>query len=259
MTGRYEARLDNHPLTDAGANLMITDVIYSAPEERVQAEELGGADGSRMQRVTRSRLSVSLTILLRERDPMRRQAAYAQVQRWARGGGSLTLTDRPGQRLQVDDVRLSGLGSTQRWTDALQLTCIAYNKPYWESEYPAVATLGTAALESSALLTPRGNAASAVVDVDITAVGGTINALTLTAGDTTMSFAALGLAAGATLTLEHAKSGLLVIRAGTTSKLDKRTAASADELLLTPGLPGLVRYNANASCTAVFRTRGRWQ
>lgn len=258
MMDRYDIRLNNRRLADLGESVFVTDVSEGAPSEDVSGEEFGGRDGTRLVSVTRRSLQVTATLVIRERDIQRKADVYERVRLWARGGGYLMLGGRHGQRLYVERVQLPSLGSAKKWTDGLKVVFAAYAKPFWESAYEVVATIGTAATSGSATLLPPGGGEKCVVDAEVTAVGGAVSTLTVTAGDTSMAFASLGLAQGQTLRVGHTEDGLLYIRIGNTSAMGKRTGASSDELELMPGVPGAVSFSANRTCRAVFKTRGRW-
>ena len=116
-----------------------------------------------------------------------------------------------------------------------------------------------AAVSGSGTLIPAGNEKQCTCDASITAAGGTVNALTVTAGNSSMTFAALGLTAGGTLTIGHDESGFLTLKIGDASVLSKRTAGSADELLVAPGKLNAVSFSADATCTALFASYGRWR
>ena len=255
---RYDVWLGGKRLTDACSVARIVDVTEDAPKESPVTAALGVRDGSRLLRVRRERLTVEVTLALMEQDKARRALFYEQLCAWA-APGWLAISDRPGRRLHVDEARVPALGSVRDWTDEIKVSLTAYAVPYWDGSFPAMASITTAATSGNAALFPRGTATSCPVTAKIKAVGGTVNALTVTTGDTSMTFASLGLAAGSTLTIDHADDGTLRMKIGSTSVMSKRTAASADDLLLVPGKSGAVGFTANATCTAVFETRGRWR
>ena len=68
---------------------------------------------------------------------------------------------------------------------------------------------------------------------------------------------ALNAETGEVLTFERDALDNLMIRSGETVLLNKRTAASADDLMAGPGLT-TVEYTADASCSVIFSARGRW-
>lgn len=254
---RYDVRLNNASLNDISERIGITDVSEDKPNENVQTVQNGYSFGSRLLRKTRKSLSISVSFVATVEDTQQRADIYARIQRWANGGGYLTISNYAGKRLYIDNAELPSLGSVKNWTDEITITLTAYAMPYWESAYPLSAAISTAARTGSTTLIPPGNADECLVDVEIRASGG-VNALTITAGDTSMTFAALGLTSGQTLKIGHNDDGLLTMKIGDVSVMSKRTAASSDDLKLVPGKIGTVSFNAGSPCTAVFRTRGRW-
>ena len=73
-----------------------------------------------------------------------------------------------------------------------------------------------------------------------------------------MTFAGVALEAGQTMTIAHGARGLLTARIGGTSVLDKRTAASSDELELEPGRNATLTITTNGTASTVFEVRGRY-
>ena len=82
--------------------------------------------------------------------------------------------------------------------------------------------------------------------------------MTLTAGDTTMTFAGLALGAGQTMTIAHNARGLLTAHIGGASVLGKRTAASSDELELEPGKNATLSVATGGTASTTFEVRGRY-
>ena len=73
-----------------------------------------------------------------------------------------------------------------------------------------------------------------------------------------MTFAGLAMEAGQTMTLAHDARGLLTARIGNASVLDKRTAASSDELELEPGKNATLSATTNGTASTTFEVRGRY-
>ena len=171
-------------------------------------------------------------------------------------GGVLTTSDRPDRVLHVVCESLPTVGSAQKWTGVCSIGFVAYAVPFWEDETPRrVSITGNG---SKNLFVP-GFAAPACVEATVKNTGsGAISTVTLTAGDTSMSFSGISLAAGQTMTLAHDARGLLTARIGGTSVLDKRTAASRDELELEPGKNAALSVTTNGTSSTTFEVRGRY-
>lgn len=94
--------------------------------------------------------------------------------------------------------------------------------------------------------------------VSLTATAGdTLTEFSVTAGGSTIVLTGLSIAQDGVLTFERDAVDNLMIRSGSTVLLNKRSAASADDLMAGPG-PTAVSFTADASCEVVFSARGRW-
>lgn len=96
-----------------------------------------------------------------------------------------------------------------------------------------------------------------LLDAYVTAHGA-VNTVTIAVNGRKFAFAGLGMAAGQELTVSHNQDGLLFICKDGVSILGKRTADSADELILLPQKSNEITFTADAPCTAVFTSRGRY-
>ena len=104
-----------------------------------------------------------------------------------------------------------------------------------------------------------GFAAPASVEAIVKNTGsGAISSVRLTSGDTSMTFNGRALGAGQSMTIAHDVRGLLTARIGSASVLDKRTAASSDELELDPGKNAALSVTTNGTASTTFEVRGRY-
>ncbi len=256
MIDRYEVCLNGISIRDKDPRIIVTGIAESPPKEKTEAASLGYTHGTRLVKTVRQELSVAVTIVIKETDMRKRDAVYEVIRKWGRASGYLTISAREGQRLYIEEMGIKASG--KKWTETITLVFTAYARPFWENVAAYGASIGTAALNGTAKLFAPGNADECTVDAEITAVGGTLTTLTVTVGGSSMSFAGLGIAAGGKLTISHTATGILTIKSGETSLLAKRTAASDDDLIAAPGASNDVGFDGNATCTATFRTRGRW-
>ena len=255
MMTRYEAWLNKKSLSAIDPSIYILDIAYESPRFILDMVDKPGKDGKYFTGRNARSSSVVIPFEIREQDTARRQDVCRRVQAWAMGGGILTTRDRRDQRLRVICEDPSAVSSALKWTQPIKITLTAYEQPFWEDEHPRSATVsGTSANKS--LYVPGFGAQTRVEASAKNSSGSTINALTLKAGGTTMSFEGLGLADGETLDIDYDENGLLRIRVGEVSKMSCRTAASDDDLMLITGESGVVSVSADASVTAVFRARG---
>lgn len=251
---RHEIRLNNSPVTDIDTTLWVIDIEESTPEETQLTYDMGKF--TRYLRTERKKLSVKATLMVRDRNQINRTEIYTRIQAWAKNGGYLTISDRPGKSLYCENVVLPTLGSILKWTNTFPITFVAYATPYWLD----IPTSKVFATDDSATGTMRviGNAEFAPVDAYVTAVGDVVNTLAITVGDTEIAFTGLSLAVGDTLAIVRADNGILTIKVGETSKMDKRTAESSDELSILLNATETVGFTANATCDVILKCRGRW-
>lgn len=255
MMTRYEAWLNKKSLSAIDPAIYIRDIAYEAPRFVITASDKPKGNGQRVTRCRVQSTSVTISIEIRERDVARRNEICQRVQAWAAKGGKLTTNDRRGQQLNVICENPTTVSSALKWTQVLPMTFTAYEQPFWEDEHPRKAVLeGT---NDKGTLYAPGNGAQTRVEVQVeNKSSGAINTLTLKAGGTTFEFTGLGLAAGATLNIDHDEMGLLRIRVGEESKMHCRTAASDDELLIETGAYSEVSAAAGGTVKATFKARG---
>lgn len=256
MRSRYLAALDGVELSAIAPEIIVTDITHNAPVREVRASNIAGRNGKLYTRTVTSITGVTVSFEIHTPDVRRRAAIMEDVQRWAMPGGVLTTSDRPDRVLRVVCESLPTVGSAQKWTGVCSIGFVAYAVPFWEDETPLRVSITGNGRKS--LFVP-GFAAPASVEAKVTNTGsGAISSVTLTAGETSMTFAGLALEAGQTMTLAHDARGLLTARIGGTSVLDKRTAASSDELELEPGKNATLSVTTNGTASTTFEVRGRY-
>lgn len=253
---RHDVWLKGISIRDCDPRIIVSGITENQPKEKDSVSYLSYAHGGRLAKTLRQELSVSVIVGIKETDMQKRDAVYQAIRKWGRNAGYLNASTRENQRLYVERMEVKTSG--KKWTETITLTLTAYAMPFWENIAAQSAAISTAATSGSALLSAPGNADECAVDAEITAVGGTLNTLTVTVGSTSMSFTALGVSAGAKLAISHTDTGLLTIKNGSTSLMSKRTGASSDDLIAEPGGSNAVSFSANVTCTAKFSTRGRW-
>lgn len=255
MITRYRVSLDRQSLDAIAPEIMILDVACTSPPFSLVSSTLAGRNGQIVHRRTVPSCAVTVTFEIHTQDINRRQTVCMQVQEWAMRGGILRTNSRPHQRLRVICDRPPVITSELKWTEKLTIGFTAYEIPYWEDENESIAVV--AAGEEKTLFV-QGSTKWVPVSADIPNTSGqTVNTLTISAGDTVFSFDGLGLASGETLSIGYDDAGLLYIRAGDVSKMDKRTPESSDELRIPVGQHAPVSVTADAAVTATFKARGR--
>lgn len=250
---RYDAWLNGISIRDCDPRIIVSGVPEIQPKQKTLMSYMGYTHGSRLTKTLRQELSATIVIGIKETDMRERDVVYQAIRKWGKAG-YLTTTARENQRLYVEEMEIKISG--KKWTENITLTLTAYAKPFWENVGARSASVSAATVSGSASLFAPGNADECTVDAEITAVGGALNALTVTVGNTSMVFAALGIAANGKLTIAHTDTGVLTIRSGSTSLMNKRTGD--DELIAIPGSSNAVSFTGSVTCTAKFFTRGRW-
>ena len=256
MRSRYLAALDGVELSSIAPEIIVTDITHNAPVREVRASSIAGRNGKLYTRTVTSSAGVTVSFEIHTPDVRRRAAIMEDVQRWSMPGGILTTSDKPDRVLRVVCDSLPSVGSAQKWTGRCSVGFVAYAVPFWEDEAPRrVSITGN----GSKILYVPGYAAPAGVEAKVSNTGSsTISSVTLTAGDTTMTFAGVALGAGQTLTIAHDARGLLTARIGGASVLNKRAAASSDELELEPCRNATLTATTDGTASTTFEVRGRY-
>lgn len=256
MRSRYIAALNGMELSEISPEIIVTDIVHSAPVRELKASQIAGRNGQLYTRTVTSSVGVTVYFEIHTPDVRQRAAIMEDVQRWAMPGGMLTVGDRPDRRLYVLCESLPSVGSVLKWTGTSAIGFTAYAVPFWEDELPR--KISIAGNGSKSLFVP-GFAAPAGVEATVKNTGsGAISSVKLTAGGTFIQFAGLSLASGKTMTVAHDERGLLTARIGETSVLAKRTAASSDELALDAGTNASLSVSTNGTASTAFEIRGRY-
>lgn len=234
-------------------SIVIRNVNVGVPHESISAVNRMGGFGQRVTKHHWETLDVSVTfaIDIKKRNLTGRRAVFDKVIKWALGCGWLTTNQMPGKRMLAEKAVIPSGGDMWNWTGEYTITFRAYGVPFWQD--------ATATSDSSGSLTVPGELQT-VCNAEIENTGNsTIDSLTVTAGDSTMTFSSLGLDAGETLKIGHENNGVLWIRIYDTynlyrSAMSKRTGGSADDLYVDPET---VSVSASAG-SASFSCYGRY-
>lgn len=222
-------------------------------------------DGQRLTVNRRQSLDVTVSFHIRAgRNEMgERDAVLDAVSAWAAPGGTLRIMSKPDKRLRnTICAQLPAKGDLWKMDAEYKIVFRAIMIPYWESIEAASASKPRIR-DGSMTLIAAGNAQS-VMDFSVENVGtSTCNALTITGKKAAnkMVFEGLGLEPGEILEGSHA-NGLLRLRITATngkvrSVMDKRTAASSDEIWIDPGA-NEISVTAGAACTVSVSSIGRY-
>lgn len=221
-------------LDELHERIVVKEIDTGTPQENITAVSRMGGAGQRMtsQHWTTLDVNVAFGIDVPKWDLEDRRAIFDQVTAWALKRGWLTTNQMPGRRMYVDKAIIPNGGDMWDWTNDYTLNFRAYNVPFWQDEQPAQVNRGTSS--SGTVYVDVGGHVQTVMDATFKNKSGmTINNFTISAGGNTLKLTNLGLGGSETLTISHGTDGLLRIRRGNTSVLEKRTGS--DDLYVNPG------------------------
>lgn len=258
--------LNGAELDQVDPAILIQGIDEGTGKDTISAVNVGSRDGQRITRKGRDTVDITVrfSICIGTADLEGRASVLDAVGEWAAraaDGALLTVNYRPQRQIRVTLAQCPGAGDIRARTTQYAIVFRAYEVPYWENVEATVASIkqGTS---GTCYLTVPGSAETAVKATLINRSGSVINAVTIFAGQDSMTFASLGLAAGETLEIDHTDKGLLMIRIRSTggvyrSAMDKRTMASSDDLRVRPGTT-TAGFTATGACTLSVAYKGRY-
>lgn len=253
MISRYEAYLNGVALSSVSADILVVDVEYSNPNIQSETFTVAKRQGSRVHRSYIEKTTVTVDFVIRSYDTYTRQTICGAVNKWAKNGGILTISDRRGQRLRCVCDTPPTISSALRWGDTLRVVFAAYSLPFWEEVAPSVLRLsGT---QGNGLLFVPGSVDGAVVEATITA-NAALSTVTLGVNGSELVLSGLSVASGQIIRITYDDNMIQSIKVGSTSLLNKRTGA--DDLLVNCGETNTFTLSADASVVVDFSVRGLW-
>lgn len=252
---RFDAYINGVSLSSVDPHIMLVDIM----EERAQVDrELAARamhPGQRMNAMVRRSLTVRLIVHITTPHIITRAEVMDKVAGWVGEGGWLTINTRPNQRLYVHAETSPAMGSSLRWTDEIEIELTAYERPYWEQQWPTVAVI-----TDSGNIVPTGTMPEAYVEVDVKNVGeGDLTTVTLSCGSTMIKLDGLTVPPQAYVRIYYTDDDLMVIEADGESALANRTAESSDDLIAMTRKSNALAVVADQAVSAVFRARGRYR
>lgn len=252
-----KAYLNGVALTSLSPSIVLLDVEELPPEMDAQTQPRGQSDGMAVTLEHRRALKIRLKMEIHESNMARRKAICTKIAAWASKSGRLTLSDRPGQALDVRCETLPVLSSALHWTQPVTLTLAALDFPYWRSD--RAATVNSAGATWHALtLRPAGNAAPVPLEAQIRNVSSSaVTAVTIATPLGTFSFEGLALYPWQTLTVTEI-AGLPAALVDGSSVLRCRTPQSADRLRVSSGADNAITVSADQAVEVSLSARGAW-
>ena len=255
----HRVALNGTQLDSVDNRINIKAVEEGAGKETIGAASLAGRSGQRITNRHRDTLDVVVKFSINEPDSLQdRETILESVNKWAAGGGALTLNYKAGRVLNVICAQCPGAGDAYDWTAVYAITFRAYEVPYWQE---STDTTGTASGDSGSVSLTVNGSAETVAEVTFkNTSGSTCDTFSVTAGSSSMALTNLGLANNETLEIDH-NGRILRIRIKNTSNvyrsvLEKRTGA--DDLYLQPG-SRTISYTAGQSGNFTAKVRGRFE
>ena len=261
MKNRFRVWINGKGLQDIDKSIYILDVQESEPQVTIKTASNAKSDGMHILNTARESLAVTISMEVHEYSLERRARVIEAIQSWAQDG-VLRVNYRPGQRLECVCTVLPSVGSALRWTDPVTVSFTAYVIPYWQAEDMQYARITTATTSSSVGLRPIGTAKQTPMWFTVrNASGETLNAVNIICDTTNTLFQLreLGLVSGGYVEGGYDSLGYLYIRKDDgTSVLNKRTAASSDDILVNLQEGNTIRAQADVVATFDFSARGRF-
>lgn len=252
MICRYSASMDGVALDSLDPSILILDINYPETSPDFTFANNASGLGSRINRESFAKASVSITFQIRKYGIADRQSVLASIRKWARGS-VLTVSDRPGQRLRCVCESFPSL-SQKNWLEDLTMTFGGYIVPFWEStSYTSVTISGT---EEEAILIVPGNAPFAYVELLASVSSSQTVTASFAAGNTSLTITGAALTASNPLEIAYDDNLIQSITAGDTSLLNKRSGA--DNLIAECGENTVVSFESNVALSVTFRARGLW-
>lgn len=252
MISRYEAYMDGTALSSIDPTIYVLDIQPADPSPKYTLSGVARRDGSVIENTYYEKAAVAVEFEIHEPDPAKRELTCQKIRKWAKKG-ILQVSTKPGQRLDCVCESFP-VANAHTWTEPIQMSFAGYNPPYWEELNPTTVTLSGES-DSGSVYVP-GNADKAFVWADV-ACTNAITEITLTVGNTSMKLTGLSTEADDHIYVGYSK-GYLYIKKNTVSIMDKRTAASSDDLIADCGVISSFSFSASASVSVTFKVRGCW-
>lgn len=204
----------------------------------------------------RDSLVIKVIGYVKERDRTAREAVYQKILGWCTNGW-FTKNTRPGQRIYVYCTKPPG---TETYKSArLEIEFTAYGEAsYWQDVTPVQVSSSSAVSSATVSITPSGTQ-ECFLEAEIAPSSGTLTSVSITARGRTIALTGLSVTQSAPLLIFYDELHILHIESDGTSLLSKRSAASADDILLKAGQSNSVSLTFGRACTYTIKARGLWK
>lgn len=258
MRTKISVALDGVELHALDAAIILQSVNEAAPGWNFSAADRAGGLGQRMTGSQKRYRDIVIQFALDERDPKRRMEILQAVAAWADGARDLTVSYRERQRLRVTLQGLTPIQGIEKWGTVYQITLRSYSHPMWMDQDETSAEISG---NGSGVLRIAGNGGGKMCFRAVNSSGSVCASAEVSSGGRTITLTGMELASGETLILDYDAEDIQRIRAGSGSSwrslLDKRTAASWDDILLASGA-NTVTVTSSAALSWTVYCFGRW-
>ena len=257
MPGRHiDATMDGVALSTIGG-IIVREVHEDAPTIETINGERPGRYGQLVLGKKRQSLKVAIECLITEIHNLATRTAKAEaLAKWA-DGSVLELSNHPGRVL---NGYLSGeptLGEVRDYNSPLRIEFTADQVPYWEDKTAITRTISNAKIATMSTDFNSGSVPAPLL-VTVKPVSTTLTSFSVTAGGKTIALTDISVGSLQTLYIDRDERDNLRIRRGTsTSYMSARTAASADDLMISPGSVS-ISISADQNVNVTFTYKGRW-
>lgn len=255
MREMMSCALDGIGLLDLDESIYIENIQEEAAIDHEKAKRAGYGTFP-LNRPGRESVTVTVTFMVKKRDRTARMAVIEKVRGWA-SEGWLTVNTRPGRRLYVFCTEPPAF-ETFDWTARMEIGFTAYGEAYWQETVPLSVSSSSAVSSDTRVITPRGTK-DCFLEAQITPSGGTLTAVSVTVGTQTLTLSGLSVTQAAPLRIYYDELHLLHIESGNGSLLSKRSAESADDIILTAGQANTVILTFSCACSYTIQARGMWR
>ena len=256
----YRVYLGGQGLQDLAPGITVTSIQERGAELEIQQSANAKYQGTHVIGMARRSKEILIKLWIKDRTMERRARTMDLILEWASRSGALTVNYRPHQRMNVTCTGYPALGGDWKWVEEAEITFTAHGVPFWEDENLTTASLPTAAAAAELAIQPPGTAAECFLRWDLVNSGsGTLTALTLQSAGNGSFIALEGLAIppAGRVVADYDLNGYLTIKDGSgNSLLNKRTAASYDDVILKQRTGNTIRLTANQPLTGLISARG---
>lgn len=276
MLLRFEATNAGAKFSEIAEEAVLLDIIERPAEVDVQTSRLAGGPGMRVLSATRTSLAVDLVYVIRTQDPVRRAEVQRLVAKWADAGhdpnkaSELTVSTRPGMRLNAKVYNSPVHGSALKWTDELVVTFVAYEIPYWVGNDVNVSVntswaAGYLKYRGANVIQPVGD----VLDLPVSTVS-VINTdpendwltwFRIKVADTELTFDGIGIPTNRMMLITYSQPRILTaydIFNSSVNLIKYRTPNSHDELIAHTGKDNQIIVEADAQVSVSVSVDGWW-